>query len=174
MLYRKKDTVGVINKKLTMTKRDVLIDIFWAFPILETTQFSIVLIHLVLYHLINRGDVKKELWFRINGVDVYFNPLEFVMVIGLILGHDTNVLRYVDYFRHFLVLETTQFSVILIHLVLFYLINGGDVEKELWFRINGVNVCFSALKFVVVTGLMLGHDTKVLGYMDCLGYPYLK
>lgn len=58
--------------------------------------------------------------------------------------------------------------------MLFRLINNGDAKRELWFRINDVNVRFSPLEFAMVTGPILGHDTDVLAYVDCSRRPHLK
>lgn len=50
----------------------------------------------MLFHLINSGNVKRELWFKINDVKVCFSPLEFAVVTGPILGLDMDVSAYVD------------------------------------------------------------------------------
>lgn len=51
----------------------------------------------MLLCLINRVDPMRELWVRINSVDIPFGPIEFAMVTGLIFGHGIDMSIYVDY-----------------------------------------------------------------------------
>lgn len=81
-----KDIVNIINKKLNMAQREILrMTCFEHFLSLKKTEFSTLLIHFVLFHLINCGDIKKELWLRLNDIDLCFSLLEFTMVTRLIL-----------------------------------------------------------------------------------------
>lgn len=75
---------------------------------------------------------------------------------------------WMTYFGHLLELEDIQFNIVFIHLELFYIINRKDPVRELWFRINDVDVMFSLVKFALMTGLMFEHDTKVSNYIDFL------
>lgn len=43
--------------------------------------------------MINHEDLIREFWFKIN---IQFSPVEFVVVIGLLFGHDTEVSNYVN------------------------------------------------------------------------------
>lgn len=97
MLHRKKRHSEYHQREIyNDLKRDVSNDMFWHFLRLEKTRFNVALMHSVLFHLINRGDTKKELWFKLNSVDARFNPLEFAMVTSLTLEHDMNVSAWVD------------------------------------------------------------------------------
>lgn len=58
--------------------------------------------------------------------------------------------------------------------MLFHLTNHVDVDKELWFKINSVEVCFILVDFPFMTSLVFENDTKVWHYIDCLGKPRLK
>lgn len=64
---------------------------------LVDTRFSVVLIHIMLFHLINRRDITRKLCLRISGVNVRFNLVEFAMVTGLVFKHNTDVSTYIDY-----------------------------------------------------------------------------
>lgn len=43
-------------------------------------------------------------------------------------------------FRHLLDLEKPRFSVVFMHMVLFRMINRRDQMREIWFKLNGVEV----------------------------------
>lgn len=72
---------------------------FGQFLGLEEIRFSVIFMHAVLFRLINCKDTNKELWFKINGVEVHFSLVKFAFVIGLIFRDDTKVSHYVDYTR---------------------------------------------------------------------------
>ena len=56
-----------------------------------------VLIHSVLLRQITWGHPTMEMWFRLNGVDVRFGPMEFAMMMGLRFGEDIDYGHYVDH-----------------------------------------------------------------------------
>lgn len=64
---------------------------------------------MVLFHLNNQVDPNSELWFRLNGMDVYFSPMEFAFVTNLIFGHDVEVSHYVNCSER-LILKEEYFS----------------------------------------------------------------
>lgn len=85
----------IIQEKLKMTQREMFrITCFGHFLNMYEHQFNVMLIYLVLFYLINRANTHREIWFKINGIDVCFNPLKFAMVTQLIIGDDTNMSSY--------------------------------------------------------------------------------
>lgn len=77
-------------------------------------------------------------------------------------------------FECFLESEKPSFNVIFIHVVLLHIFKLGDSMRELWFRLNRVNVWFSPIEFALVTSLFFRHDTKLSNYVDYEGTPLLK
>ena len=55
--------------------------------------------HSVLMRQINKGDPQYELWFRLNGTEVRFSPVEFALMTGLSFGRPTDYSAYVDVSR---------------------------------------------------------------------------
>lgn len=59
-------------------------------------------------------------------------------------------------------------------MMLFRLIKCRDPNRELWFKLNDVDIRFSLVEFAFVIGLVFKYDTKVSNYVDCSGRPRLK
>lgn len=60
------------------------------------------------------------------------------------------------------------------HVVLLPMINCRDLVREMWFRLNNVEIKFSYIKFAIVTDLIFEHDTEVSNYINCVKRPWLK
>ncbi|XP_044479913.1 uncharacterized protein LOC123206753 [Mangifera indica] len=96
-LRTKMDTLTVIRNKLTFSQRAIFrTTCFGHLLDLVEPRFSAVFIQAMLLRMINRGNPDREMWFRINGVEFRFSPVEFALVTGLIFGEDMDVSSYVD------------------------------------------------------------------------------
>ncbi|XP_044460531.1 uncharacterized protein LOC123192154 [Mangifera indica] len=60
-------------------------------------------------------------------------------------------------FGHFLELKDSRFSGVLIHSFILRAVNKVTSGEELWFRVNDVDVRFSAYEFAIMTGLRFSH-----------------
>ncbi|XP_044500237.1 uncharacterized protein LOC123221453 [Mangifera indica] len=96
-LRTKMDTLTVIRNKLTFSQRAIFrTTCFGHLLDLVEPRFSAVFIQAMLLRMINRGNPDREMWFRINGVEFRFSPVEFALVTGLIFGEDMDMSSYVD------------------------------------------------------------------------------
>lgn len=92
------DNMTIIRDKPMMTQREIFWTTnFWHFLELEEPKFSIFFMHTILLRMINYKDQVRELWFRLNDVEVWFNLVEFVLLANLILEYDIEVSNYVEY-----------------------------------------------------------------------------
>ncbi|XP_044474818.1 uncharacterized protein LOC123202766 [Mangifera indica] len=96
-LRTKMDIMTIIRNKLTFTQRAIFRTTCFG-HLLDFTEprFSAIFIQAMLFRMINRGNPDKEIWFRINGVEFRFSPVEFALVTGLIFGEDMDVSNYVN------------------------------------------------------------------------------
>ncbi|XP_044503885.1 uncharacterized protein LOC123224293 [Mangifera indica] len=78
------ETVKEIRNALTNTQKKLFKTCcFGQFFKMETLKHSSSLLHSVLFRQINKGVVGEEMWFRLNGVDCRFGPVEFALITGL-------------------------------------------------------------------------------------------
>ncbi|XP_044465956.1 uncharacterized protein LOC123196127 isoform X2 [Mangifera indica] len=161
-LRTKMDTLTVIRNKLTFTQRAIFrTTCFGHLLDLAEPRFSAVFIQAMLLRMINRGNPDKEMWFRINGVEFRFSPVEFALVTGLIFGENMDVSNYVDctdtprlrekYFPN-------------IH----RLLSHGEIEQafdnEVWGDNDDDAVKFAVLYYALIGLLGADNRTKVPDY----------
>ena len=68
---------------------------FGHFLDLKDSRFSGVLIHSFILRAVNKVTSRKELWFRVNEVDVRFSLYEFAIMIDLQFSHMVDIDMYI-------------------------------------------------------------------------------
>lgn len=90
-----RDAMASIRSSLTDRQKEIFqTTCFGKFLQLRDSRFSGVLVHSFILREVVRANSVKELWFRINGIDVRFSPYEFALVTGLRFNRRSKIQQY--------------------------------------------------------------------------------
>ncbi|XP_044474064.1 uncharacterized protein LOC123202288 isoform X3 [Mangifera indica] len=90
-----RDAMASIRSSLTDRQKEIFqTTCFGKFLQLRDSRFSGVLVHSFILCKVVRANSVKELWFRINGIDVRFSPYEFALVTGLRFNRRSKIQQY--------------------------------------------------------------------------------
>lgn len=104
------------------------------------------------------GNQVWEMWFKLNCVKLWFNPIEFALITGLIFEHNIKVSNYVDCAEQSQ-LKEEYFSGI--HKLLTYLDIKNAIETQIWGD-NDENVVKFATLYLMFLRLLGVNNKNVI------------